>query len=55
MNKKVNNPLFNELKKLRNEWPEGINPVTKVIPDKKKEQKKGRQKYKGREYQDDER
>lgn len=44
--KKYQNQMYNALKKLRNEWPEGINPATKVMPDKKKELKKGKQKYK---------
>lgn len=37
--------MMDELKSLRNEWPEGFSPVTKVIPDKKKELKRGKEKY----------
>lgn len=43
---KSKNELIDMLKTIRNEWPEGINPVTKVIPDKKKEMKRGKLKYK---------
>ncbi len=49
--KKSENPMIDSLKKLRNTWPEGISPVTKVIPDKKKESKKIRnEKHKDKGY-----
>ena len=49
--------MIDELKSMRNEWPEGFDPTTKVIPDKKKEFKKGKEKYKYnyvKEYNDEE-
>lgn len=46
-NKDSKNSMLEELKKLRNTWPDGVNPVTKVIPDKKKEYRNGKRKYKG--------
>lgn len=53
MNKKKNNisnsnSTYEVIKKIRGDW-NGVNPVTKIIPNKKKNPKI---KHKGRQYED---
>ena len=46
MKKKEQNVTFETIKKMRGDW-NGVNPVTKIIPNKKKNQKI---KHKGRQF-----
>ena len=53
MSKKKNNisksnPIYEVVKKIRGDW-NGVNPVTKIIPNKKKNPKI---KHKGKQYED---
>jgi hypothetical protein len=47
--KKTDDPYYEAWKKQRGDWGE-INPVTKIIPNKKKNQK---EKHRGKQYDDD--
>ena len=47
--KKTDDPYYEAWKKQRGDWGE-ISPVTKIIPNKKKNQK---EKYRGKQYDDD--
>jgi hypothetical protein len=40
MNEERKNSTYERLKKLRSTWPAGLNPVTKVIKNKKKDIKR---------------
>lgn len=40
MDSEKKNSTYKRLKKMRNTWPTGVNPVTKVIPNKKKDVKR---------------
>ena len=46
MKKQVTNSTYETLRHMRQDW-NGVNPVTKIIPNKKKNQ---RIKHKGRQY-----
>lgn len=46
MKKQIQNSTFNTIKKMRGDW-NGVIPVTKIIPNKKRNQKI---KHKGRQF-----